>query len=149
LIKTLCPAAIKNNRVDRNILAEFLIRNPGEIKTLEALIHPLVHEQYQSFIAQAKNRAENLVVIDIPLLFETEYDYELNAVALTFCDAEEQKRRAMSRKGMTEKKFNTILLHQMDQAEKKQRADYLIDTNGTLEQTQDQVTQIIGFCLNA
>ncbi|MCF6325862.1 MAG: dephospho-CoA kinase [Devosiaceae bacterium] len=142
-IKSFYPPAFKKDQVDRNILAKYLLENPKKLTDLEALVHPLVNQRYEDFIRTSKNQNQQLIIADIPLLFESKYDYGFDAIAVSFCSPQIQKKRALSRQGMTEKKLQVILDRQIDQENKKQRADYLIDTNGSIQKTREQVKNII------
>lgn len=147
LIKQLCPDAIIDNKVDRPALAKFLLANPEKITQVEALIHPLVQEQYAQFIQKAEQSRQKLAVIDIPLLYESHNNYDLDAVVVTFCDEDTQRQRAMARPGMTKEKFETIIARQMSQSDKRRRADFEINTNLPLEKTRIQVVEIATQCL--
>lgn len=143
------PPALKNGQIDRNILAQYLMETPEKLTELETLIHPLVHQSYENFIKTSKNQNQQLIVADIPLLFENNYDYRFDAIAVTYCTPQTQRMRALNRQGMTEKKLQTILARQMDQENKKQQADYLIDTNGSIQKTREQVKNIVTKILKA
>jgi len=136
------PPAIVNGIVDRSVLANYLIKNHKSLLELEKLIHPLIYERYLKFVKKSQNDGKKLVIADIPLLFESSFDYGFDAIAVTFCSQKEQYRRALARKGMSEKKLQSILKRQMGQQEKKTRADYFIDTEISLEATKNQVVQI-------
>lgn len=147
LIEKICPEAIIDNKVDRTVLAKFLLAHPQKIPSVEALIHPLVLGQFDQFIQNAKRSAQKLAIIDIPLLYESKNNYELDAVAVTFCREDTQRQRAMARSGMTKQKFETILARQISQDEKRRRADFEIDTNRSLEETKSQIVEIANQCL--
>ena len=147
LIEKFYPEAIIENKVDRAVLAKFLLANPQKISQLEALIHPLVLEHYAQFIQNAQRSAQKLAIIDIPLLYESKNNYELDAVAVTFCSEDTQRQRAMARPDMTKQKFETILARQISQDEKRRRADFEIDTNLPLENTKIQIVEIANQCL--
>ncbi len=147
LIEKFYPEAIIENKVDRAVLAKFLLANPQKISQLEALIHPLVLEHYAQFIQNAQRSAQKLAIIDIPLLYESKNNYELDAVAVTFCSEDTQRQRAMARPDMTQQKFETILARQISQDEKRRRADFEIDTNLPLENTKIQIVEIANQCL--
>ncbi|VAW21867.1 Dephospho-CoA kinase [hydrothermal vent metagenome] len=147
-LAALFPQAIVNGHVDRNVLSSTLAKNPERIKQLEAIVHPLVHEEISNFLRQAQASGARLAVIDIPLLFETGFDHGFDAVALTFCNEELLRARALDRPGMDEKKLDFILDHQLPQHEKKARADYLIDTGNSLEQTKARVVRIVNEILS-
>ncbi len=95
---------------------------------------------------QSRQAGEKLVILEIPLLFETGKDYPLDKIAVTFCDDEIQKQRALARDGMTEEKFAAIKARQMPQIEKKQRAEFLIDTGLSPLKTQQVVDDVIKTC---
>ena len=147
IIENIHPRAIKANKVDRSILAEFLIKHPEKIPEIEAKIHPLVRKEYQLFVDQAHFTNQSLVILDIPLLFENKSNYNLDAVAVTFCSNDEQHRRALARPGMTQQKLSLILSRQISQDNKRKMADFEIDTNGPLSQTRAQTVEIIKQCL--
>ena len=84
-----------------------------------------------------------MAVVDVPLLFETGYDYGFDAVAVTVVDEAAQRKRAMARPGMTVEKLDTILARQLPQAEKKRRATYVFDTSGTVAETQEKVRELV------
>lgn len=141
------PGTARNGRIDRTKLAEILVAAPERLSELENLVHPLVRQKITQFAADSAQNGAKLAIFDIPLLFETGHDYGLDGVAVTFCDPDEQSRRALARPGMNVEKLNTILAKQMPQADKKQRADFLIDTNGSLDDTARQAEQIARACL--
>lgn len=147
LIEQICPDAIIGAKVDRAILAKFLLANPQEISQVEAQIHPLVLEKYAQFIQSAERSEQKMAIIDIPLLYESKNDYELDAIAVTFCTEETQRQRAMARHDMTQQKFEAILARQLSQDEKRRRADFEIDTNRTLGETKNQIVEIANQCL--
>lgn len=141
------PEASDGTQIDREALAALLVKAPERLKELEAIVHPLVRQKIAEFLAHAEHDNTELAVVDIPLLFESGQDYGLDAVAVTYCTPDEQRRRAMARPGMTAEKLQTILEKQMPQDEKKSRADYLIDTNRPIAETSAQVTEIAAACL--
>lgn len=142
-VEALFPAVSHGGEIDRADLGRRLVAQPEKLKALEAAVHPLVRSRMAEFMTAAQSTGAPLAVIDVPLLFETGFDYGLDAVAVTVVDEAEQRRRALARPGMTEEKLETILRRQMPQAEKVKRADYAIDTSGTLEATRQQVQQLI------
>jgi len=145
-VGALFPQALVNNHIDRAVLSSILAQNPAKtaelIKQLEAIVHPMVHEEVEDFLNRAEASGAPLAVVDIPLLFEAGFDYGFDAVALTFCDEETLRSRALGRAGMDEKKLNLILKRQLSQDEKKQKADYLIDTGTSIAKTRARVKQI-------
>lgn len=147
LVQEFCPQSISNNMVDRAILSAFLLEDSSRFKKLEALIHPLVKKQYLKFIQQAEVNNEKLVILDIPLLFESDNNYDVDAIAVTFCDPATQKQRALARQDMSEEKFAVILAKQLPQNMKMQQADFLIDSNKPLQDMQNQIVDIVKQCL--
>lgn len=141
------PEAVAGGKIDRAILLKLLMAAPQRIEELNKIVHPLVRAKIADFVEKSAAAPAKLAVIDVPLLFETGVDYGFDAVAVTFCDEQIQRRRALARPDMDVEKLNTILARQMSQSEKKQRADFLIDTNGTIEETNDQVAAIASLCI--
>lgn len=133
------PDAIENNAVSRTKLKEIIRRNADAIKTIEAIVHPLVAQDRESFVRMAES---DIVVLDIPLLFETGADGHMDATVCVSTDAQTQKQRVMDRGQMSEEDFSTILAKQMPDAEKRAKADYVIITD-TLDQAADQVRAIV------
>lgn len=136
-IEALTPAAIKDGAVDRSALRQAILDDKGLLPKIEEAVHPLVSADRQEFLE--KHSEEPLVVCDIPLLFETGADEWLDAVLVVTADAEVQKQRVMDREGMSLKVFETILAKQAPDAEKRQRADYLIDTGLGLDHARSEV----------
>lgn len=146
-VEAVFPGVAENGTINRQKLSQILIDAPQRIKELEAIVHPLVHEKMQQFLQQAEKDGAELAVLEIPLLFETGHTYPIDAIAVTTCSDAEQRKRALARAGMTEKKFETILARQVPQVEKRQRADFIIDTNLGLAQTESQIAEIIKQCI--
>lgn len=127
-VEALFPGVAKDKKVDRQELARRLAANPENFKKLEALVHPLVRQKIATFMDRAAASGKIAAAVEVPLLYESGYDYGFDAVAVTFVDADIQNQRIMARPGMTVEKRNTILARQMPQDEKKRRATYLFDT---------------------
>lgn len=140
------PDAIIDGKIDRKALSKLVLGDKEKLAQLEALVHPLVHQKMREFLSQNQQSGETLVILEIPLLFETGKDYPLDKIAVTFCADEIQKQRALAREGMTEEKFEAIKARQMPQIEKKQRADFLIDTGLSPVETQQVVDDVIKTC---
>ena len=120
----LCPGAV-TDRVDRAALKDWIARDPSALARIERVVHPLVTADRAAFISAA---SADLVVLDIPLLFETGADAGVDATLVVSVPAAEQRRRVMVRPGMTEVQFQAILARQMPDAEKRRRATYVIWT---------------------
>lgn len=143
LIEAAFPGTAPDGVVDRKILSEKLMAAPDEFKRLEAIIHPLVRAHEQRFLNDAAARNEKMVLLDIPLLFETGATERADVIVVVSCAPEIQRQRVLARPGMTEEKFEAILSRQTPDAEKRERADYVIDTGQGLEAAQQQVADIV------
>ena len=143
VVEALFPGVSHNGAIDRAALAAQLVGHPDRLKALEAVVHPLVRKRMAAFLAEAESTGAPLAVVDIPLLFETGFDYGLDGVIVTVVDPDEQRRRALARPGMTVEKLDAILARQMPQAEKAKRAAYVIDTNGSIEETRAAVGELV------
>jgi len=130
--------------VNRTALAERVLGEPEELRRLEALIHPVVARERETFLAEHEGAA--LVVVDIPLLFEKGLQETVDKVAVVSADEEIQTLRTLERPGMTPEKFVRILSHQMPDAEKRARADFVISTDVSMDETRASVRRIVA-CL--
>ena len=143
-IEAAFPGTTYDGEVDRTALSRRLVAEPGRIKELEGLVHPLVRARLRQFLDRAEASGAPLAVIDIPLLFETGFDYGLDKVAVTIVDEATQRARALARPGMSVEKLGAILARQMPQAEKASRADYIFDTSESLDRTRAEVAALVG-----
>lgn len=143
LIEAAFPGTVSDGVVDRSALGVQVLDNPAAIKKLEAIVHPLVKASRQAFVAAAKARGDKLVVVDIPLLYETGAEAETNAVLLVTAPEPVQKARLAARPGMTEEKLTAILAKQMPDAEKRRRADFIIDTSQGYDDAERQVKVLL------
>lgn len=141
-IKARFPSAVKNGRVDRAALRATLTQDK-HWRELEALIHPLVRADRETFLEQQGREGRRLVVLDIPLLFETGGETFCDAVVLATAPPEIQQERALRRPGMTAEKFNAIVKRQMPDGEKRRRAHFLINTDTPLEVTERRIDGIL------
>lgn len=142
-IKAIFPEAIQDGIVDRAVLAQTLAKNPAKFRELEAIVHPLVRERERQFLEAQRVAGADLVVLDIPLLFETGGQDRVDQIVVVSCDADIQRRRVLERPGMTPDKFEMILSRQLPDAEKRARADFIIDTGSGIEAARNRVTEII------
>src|SRR5206468_10454873 len=138
------PMAVDRGVLDRGKLAELVLEDPQELADLERIVHPAVRTARERFIDQ--HRDAPAIVFEIPLLFETEGQTEFGKVVVVSAPAEVQRARVLSRSGMTEYKLDTILERQVADEEKRQRADFVIDTGSDLSTTEAQVRDILA-CL--
>jgi dephospho-CoA kinase len=137
------PSAISEGAVDRRLLAAEVQQEPALLKKIEAIVHPLVRARQLTFLSSCRAEGAAIAVLDIPLLFETGRDKDVDKIAVVSTTPEIQRVRALKRPGMTEEKFQFILSKQMPDAEKRARADYVIDTSVDLATTGRQVERII------
>ncbi|WP_438751178.1 dephospho-CoA kinase [Pararhizobium sp. O133] len=142
-IEAAFPGSTSEGQVDRAELSRQLAADPSLFKTLEAIVHPLVREKEKAFLDHHRAARAPLVLLDIPLLFETNGANRVDAVAVVTCDPEIQRERVMKRPGMTAEKFALILSRQVSDAEKRAKADYIIDTGHGLDSARAQVAAII------
>ncbi len=143
LVEAAFPGTTADGRVDRQKLSRKLAGDPSGFKRLEAIVHPLVRDRERQFLERQRKAGADMVVLDIPLLFETGADKRLDKIVVVSCDPQIQRERVLARPGMTEEKFNMILSRQTPDAEKRARADYVIDTGGSIEAAGEQVKGII------
>ena len=120
-----------------------MLGRPEALRRLEAVIHPLVRADADAFVASQRSLGARLVVLDIPLLFETGGRARVDKVVVVTAPPDVQKQRVLSRPGMTETKMQAILARQVPDEEKRRAADYVIDTSAGLEAARRQVTAII------
>jgi dephospho-CoA kinase len=137
------PEAIVDGVVDRTILSQTLAQNPDKMKDLEAIVHPLVRRKQQAFLEDQELAGADLVAFDIPLLFETGGQKQLDKVVVVSCDADTQRRRVLARPGWTDEKLAMVLSRQMPDQEKRARADFVVETGFGLEKAQAQVKEIV------
>lgn len=137
------PGSIVNGAVDRAELARQLSLDPSGFGRLEAIVHPLVRERERQFLESRRLAGADLVLLDIPLLFETGAENRVDVVVVATCDPQIQRQRVLARPGMTEEKFDLILKRQMPDSQKRERADFLVDTGTGLDGAKQRVRQII------
>jgi dephospho-CoA kinase len=137
------PEAVRGGAIDRKALSAILAQSPERFSELETIIHPLVRAREMAFLDAERQNGSALVLLDIPLLYETGGEARVDKVVVVTCDPETQRRRVLARPGMTEEKFALILSRQMPDAEKRRRADFVIDTGKGLEAARKQVEEVI------
>jgi dephospho-CoA kinase len=134
----------RNGEVDRDALSAAVLGDRDELAALEAIVHPAVHHERTRFIVE--NADSPALLFDIPLLFETGGAEAFDRVIVVSAGPNQQRERVLARPGMTEEKFRQILERQMPDAEKRSRADFIVDTSGSLDETRAQVLHILA-CL--
>lgn len=137
------PGVTNGEKIDRTLLSQKLNADPSGFKRLETIVHPLVRQKIKKFMDGAEASGEALAVVEVPLLFESGYDYGFDAIGVTWVDEAIQRQRALARPGMTVEKLDTILARQLPQAEKKARATYLFDTGIGIDKTVEMVAALV------
>jgi dephospho-CoA kinase len=137
------PGVVQDGRVDREALRQAVLGKPDELKRLNAIVHPLVGRDRIGFFQQAEAEHADIVVLDIPLLFETGGHANVDAVVVVSAPADVQRERVLARPGMTPERLDAILAQQLADAEKRARADFVVDTARGLEPARAQVAEII------
>lgn len=145
-IEAAFPGTTNEGGVDRTALAELVLGNDVAMRALEAIVHPAVAQERAAFITD--HAAAPLLVFDIPLLFETGGEAAMDAVAVVSARADVQRARVLARPGMTEARLAAILARQMPDADKRARADHVIATDTTIDQTRDAVRRVIACLLH-
>jgi len=138
------PGTTGPDGVDRALLGQKVLGDPAAMAALESLVHPAVAEARAAFLAA--NRTAPIVLLDIPLLFETGGEAQVDKVVVVSAPADVQRARVLARPGMTAERFEAILARQLPDADKRTHADIVIDTAGPLADTQAQVDAVIA-CL--
>jgi dephospho-CoA kinase len=143
LVEAEFPGTTANGAVDRVKLSRAVVGNTAAMKTLERIVHPLVRADAAAFVEDNRRKGARLIVLDIPLLFETGGRDRVDKVAVVTAPADVQRERVLARPGMTAEKFEAILAKQMSDAEKRRRADFIVDTGGGMEAARQDVRGII------
>jgi dephospho-CoA kinase len=142
-IEAAFPGTTDRGQVDRVTLANRVLGDPAALLKLEEIVHPLVRREEERFLAEAGKAGASIVVLDIPLLFETGGEARCDAVVVVSAPAELQRERVMARPGMTAEKFEAILAKQMPDAEKRARADFIVDSGQGFDRARAQVREIL------
>ena len=137
------PGVTVDGRIDRAKLAEKLVGNPDGIRKLEAIVHPLVRAVSEQFVTEQAARGARVIVLDIPLLFETGGETRVDAVVVVSAPPEVQRARVLSRDGMTAARLDALLARQMSDAEKRARAHFVVDSSRSFDFARTQVHGIL------
>jgi dephospho-CoA kinase len=137
------PGVVVDGAVDRARLSAEVVGKPEALKRLESIVHPLLGGRRAEFFAEAQAKGADIVVLDIPLLFETGGERNMDAVVVVSAPAHIQRQRVLEREGMTEAKLDAILARQMADAEKRARAHFVIDTSKGVEIAREQVRSVL------
>ena len=142
-IEAAFPGTTAGGKVDREKLGRQVLGDTAAIKRLESIVHPLVAAARDRFLADAERSGAAVAVLDIPLLFETGGDTRCDAVVVVSAPLDVQRSRTLERSGMTEQKFAAILAKQLPDAEKRARADFVVDTSKGFDAARAQVRDIL------
>jgi len=142
-IEAAFPGVTGSDGVNRELLAKQVLNDATALKKLESIVHPLVGLEQQKFLEQAAAENLEMIVIDVPLLYETGGQKRVDCVVLVSAPYELQQERVLARPGMSEEKFQSILAKQVPDAEKRAQADYIIDSSQGIEHAMAQVEALI------
>jgi len=142
-IEAAFPGTSKDGRIDREELSRRVVADPAALKRLESIVHPLVRAAQARFLADAERSGAPVAVLDVPLLFETGGDQRVDAVVVVSAPADVQRARTLDRAGMTAEKFDALMQKQMPDAEKRRRADFIVDTSQSFDSARAQVRAIL------
>jgi dephospho-CoA kinase len=143
VVEAAFPGTTADGKIDRVKLGSRVMGDLAALRQLEAIVHPMVQDAERRFLAEAEAKGAPVVVLDIPLLFETGGDSRVDAVVVATAPAEVQRARAMTRSGMTEQRFEAMVARQMPDSEKRLRADFLVDTSHGFDDARAQVRAIL------
>jgi dephospho-CoA kinase len=143
VIEAAFPGTTENGKVDRDKLSARVVHDPAAMKRLEEIVHPMLGASRQKFLREAEQSGALVAVVDVPLLFETGGEKNVDAVVVVTTSAELQRGRILSRPNMTAQKFEGILARQMPDAEKRKRAHFVVDTSHGLDPVRAQIRDIL------
>jgi dephospho-CoA kinase len=143
VIEAAFPGTTIDGKVDRTRLSAQVVHDPAAMKRLEALVHPMLRAHHQNFLDSAERSGVPVAVVDIPLLFETGGEKRVDAVVVVTTSPEIQRERILARDNMTAEKLDHILARQMPDAEKRKRADFVVDTSHGLDPVRDRIRDIL------
>ena len=142
-IEAAFPGTTAGGKVDRARLAAVVLGDKAALRQLESIVHPLVRESEARFLAEAERAGTPVVVLDIPLLFETGGHERVDAVVTVSAPGEAQRTRLLERPGMTEEKLEALIANQLPDAEKRRRADFIVDSSQGFDAARAQVAEIL------
>jgi dephospho-CoA kinase len=144
LIEAAFPHTTRDGKVDRKALSAVLLAAPERFAELEKIVHPLVRASERAFLQGEAASGTAIVVLEIPLLFETGADAKVDATIVVSAPAEVQRQRLLQRTGLDERRIDSLLAQQMPDAEKRARADFVVDTGGVVEASNGALDAVIG-----
>jgi dephospho-CoA kinase len=143
-IEAAFPGTTADGKVDRNKLSAKVVHDPAAMKRLEQIVHPMLGASRQKFLHDAEQSGAPVAVMDIPLLFETGGEKRVDAVVVVTTTPEIQLQRILERDNMTGEKLEAILARQLPDAEKRKRADFVVDTSDGLDPVRARIRDILG-----
>ncbi len=142
-ISHIFPDAVCENKINRKILGDLIRAHPQDLQEIENIVHPAVAEVRKNWLEHEEKKRTPIVLFDIPLLFETGSENRVDKIVVVTTSSETQKMRVLERPGMTDAHFKHLLSRQTPDEEKRQRADFIIDTSKGLEVATQQVQSIL------
>jgi dephospho-CoA kinase len=142
-IEAAFPGTTLDGKVDRNRLSAKVVHDAAAMKRLEQIVHPMLRAYHQKFLSEAEQSGAPVAVVDVPLLFETGGEKRVDAVVVVTTSPEIQRQRILARDNMTGEKLDAILARQLPDAEKRRRADFVVDTSHGLDQVRDRIRDIL------
>lgn len=142
-IEAAFPGTTVNGKVDRTLLSPKVVHDAAAMKRLESIVHPMLRAHHQKFLDDAEKSGAPVAVVDIPLLYETGGENRVDAVVVVTTDPDVQRERILAREGMTPEKLDAILAKQLPDAEKRKRADFVVDTSHGLEPVRARIREIL------
>jgi len=142
-IEAAFPGTTVNGRVDRARLSERVMHDPAAIRQLEQIVHPMLRSHHQKFLEEAEKSGAPVAVMDVPLLYETGGETRVDAVVVVTTSPEVQRERILARENMTGEKLDAILARQLPDAEKRKRADFVVDTSHGLDPVRSRIRDIL------
>jgi len=142
-IEAAFPGTTAGGKVDRAKLSARVVGDPAALRRLEAIVHPLVRQAETRFLAEAEKKGAPVAVLDIPLLFETGGGERVDAIVTVTAPADVQRARVLQRPGLTEEKLEALIANQLPDAEKRRRADFIVDTSQGFDSARAQVKDIL------
>lgn len=143
LLRSLVPSAVEDGRVDRKKLSDHLVLSPEDLDPIEKIVHAEIARRRKAFLSEIEARGHSFAVVDVPLLFEKGGDKDVDVTVVVSAPADQQRSRALARPGMTDAKLDMILKRQMQDMEKRKRADYVIENTGTLEELRVRTLSVL------
>lgn len=143
VVEAAFPGTTADGKVDRQKLSAKVLGNPEALKKLELIVHPMLGAHRQQFLSDAEKSGAAIAVLDVPLLFETGGEKRVDAVVVVSAPADLQRARVLARENMTQDKLDAILARQTPDAEKRKRADFVVDTSSGLDPVRTRIRDIL------